>query len=200
MPFDEKEWLAGPAASRPPTGEAGFSTLERVGARPTAEVNGMWGGYTGPGHKTIVPAEAHAKVSFRLVADQRPEDVGPQVRAWVEANLPDGHRRPRCTPRPAASSPVRQRPRLAGHGRPARARSPRPGTASPATCCTSGRAAAGRRPTWSTCSVRRCCSSAPGCPTDRIHSPNERVLLSMLYRGAEAAAHLWRELGQVQLR
>ncbi|MCW2510645.1 MAG: Beta-Ala-His dipeptidase, partial [Modestobacter sp.] len=86
VPFDEAAWLAGPAASRVATGEAGFSTLERVGARPTAEVNGMWGGYTGPGHKTIVPAEAHAKVTFRLVADQLPADLGDQVRAWVEAN------------------------------------------------------------------------------------------------------------------
>ncbi|MCU1618976.1 MAG: Beta-Ala-His dipeptidase, partial [Modestobacter sp.] len=90
VPFDEAAWLAGPAASRVATGEAGFSTLERVGARPTAEVNGMWGGYTGPGHKTIIPAEAHAKLTFRLVADQRPEDVAGQVRAWVEANLPAG--------------------------------------------------------------------------------------------------------------
>jgi acetylornithine deacetylase/succinyl-diaminopimelate desuccinylase-like protein len=79
VPFDEEAWLAGPAASRAAAGEEGFSTLERVGARPTAEVNGMWGGYTGPGHKTIIPAEAHAKLTFRLVSDQRPEDVGPLV-------------------------------------------------------------------------------------------------------------------------
>src|SRR5215211_7167987 len=90
VPFDEQAWLAGPAASRATYGEAGFSTLERTGARPTAEVNGMWGGYTGPGHKTIIPAEAHAKITFRLVADQRPEDVGPQFRAWVEAHVPEG--------------------------------------------------------------------------------------------------------------
>src|SRR3712207_4620690 len=90
LPFDEQEWLAGPAASRAATGEAGFSTLERIGARPTAEVNGMWGGYTGPGHKTIIPTEGHAKLTFRLVADQRPEDVPGQVRAWVDANLPPG--------------------------------------------------------------------------------------------------------------
>src|SRR3954467_12048823 len=90
VPFDEQKWLAGPAASRIATGEAGFSTPERIGARPTGEVNGMWGGYTGPGHKTIIPAEAHAKVTFRLVADQRPADLGGQVRAWVAANTPPG--------------------------------------------------------------------------------------------------------------
>ena len=90
VPFDEQAWLAGPAAGSAAHGEAGFSTLERTGARPTAEVNGMWGGYQGPGHKTIVPAEAHAKISFRLVADQDPADVADQVRAWVGRRLPEG--------------------------------------------------------------------------------------------------------------
>ncbi len=90
LPFDEQAWLAGPAAGSAAYGEAGFSTLERTGARPTAEVNGMWGGYQGPGSKTIVPAEAHAKISFRLVADQAPEDIADQVRAWVDQRLPEG--------------------------------------------------------------------------------------------------------------
>src|SRR3712207_1656270 len=86
VPFDEAAWLAGPAASRATYGEAGFSTLERTGARPTAEVSGMWGGYTGPGHKTIIPAEARAKVTFRLVSDQRPGDVGPLDRKSTRLN------------------------------------------------------------------------------------------------------------------
>src|SRR3712207_1430106 len=90
VPFDERKGLAGPAASRETTGEAGFSTQERIGARPTAEVNGLWGGYQGPGHKTIIPAEAHAKLTFRLVADQRPEDIGLMVQSWVDAHLPPG--------------------------------------------------------------------------------------------------------------
>jgi len=54
-------------------GESGYSVLERIWARPTAEVNGMWGGYTGVGTKTIIPATAHAKLSFRLVPDQNPD-------------------------------------------------------------------------------------------------------------------------------
>jgi len=65
LPFDEAAFLAGPAASRAATGEIGYTTLERIWGRPTAEINGFWGGYTGPGHKTIVPSDAHAKVSFR---------------------------------------------------------------------------------------------------------------------------------------
>jgi acetylornithine deacetylase/succinyl-diaminopimelate desuccinylase-like protein len=72
LPFDEKEWLATAGNSQVAAGEDGFSTLERVWVRPTAEVNGMWGGHTGAGPKTIVPQEAHAKVSFRLVDEQRP--------------------------------------------------------------------------------------------------------------------------------
>ncbi|RBY91823.1 peptidase M20 [Blastococcus sp. TBT05-19] len=192
VPFDEQAWLAGPAASRATFGEAGFSTLERTGARPTAEVNGMWGGYTGPGHKTIIPAEAHAKVTFRLVSDQVPADVGPRLKAWVEANVPAGIEAEVHTPpggvAPCASdldSPHMDA-LLAAIGQafdtdPADVLLTREGGSGPEA------AIAGEL-------------AAPllflgiGLPTDRIHSPNERVLLPMLTRGAEAAAHLWREL------
>ena len=76
LPFDEKHWLAEAGESGAAYGEQGYTTLERIWARPTAEVNGMRGGHTGPGSKTIIPKAAHAKVSFRLVADQDPADVG----------------------------------------------------------------------------------------------------------------------------
>src|SRR5262249_46227679 len=56
-------------------GEDGYPALEREWGRPTAEINGMVGGYTGPGAKTVIPSSASAKVSFRLVADQAPEDI-----------------------------------------------------------------------------------------------------------------------------
>ena len=72
LPFEEKAWLTDAGHSLVTWGEEGYSTLERVWARPTAEVNGMWGGHTGPGPKTIVPRQAHAKLSFRLVANQDP--------------------------------------------------------------------------------------------------------------------------------
>src|SRR5262249_62177831 len=61
-----------------------------IWARPRAEVNGMWGGHTGPGGKTIVPREAHAKISFRLVAQQEPAEVLAGVRAYVAEHTPPG--------------------------------------------------------------------------------------------------------------
>ena len=196
VPFDEKAWLAGPAASRITTGEAGYTTLERIGARPTAEVNGMWGGYTGPGHKTIIPAEAHAKMTFRLVADQRPEDVADQVRAWVEANLPEGIEAEVHTPpggvAPSASdldSPWMYA-LLSAIGQAF--------DTDPDAVLFTREGGSGPEADLVEVLGAPLLFLGVALPTDRIHSPNERVLLPMLYRGAEAAAHLWRELGSVK--
>src|SRR5689334_21499575 len=86
LPFDEAKYLAQVGA--PETfGEAGYSTLERQWTRPTLEVNGMWGGYTGPGHKTVIPSEAHAKLTCRLVPDQDPEEIVALVKRHLEARV-----------------------------------------------------------------------------------------------------------------
>jgi acetylornithine deacetylase/succinyl-diaminopimelate desuccinylase-like protein len=71
VPYGETELLAETGATAV-WGEKGYSVTERVGARPTLEINGMWGGFTGDGFKTVIPYEAHAKVSCRLVPDQDP--------------------------------------------------------------------------------------------------------------------------------
>ena len=196
VPFDEQAWLAGPAASRLATGEEGFSTLERIGARPTAEVNGMWGGYQGPGHKTIIPAEAHAKLSFRLVADQRPEDVAAQVRAWVEANLPEGIEAEVHAP-PAGVAPAASD--LDSPWMDALLRAIAQGWDSePDRVLFLKEGGSGPEADLVEILGAPLIFLGVGLPTDRIHSPDERVLLSQLHRGAEATAHLWRELAAVR--
>jgi len=189
LPFDEQEWMSGPAQSSGLTGEAGFSTLERIWARPTAEVNGMWGGYTGPGQKTIIPSSAHAKVSFRLVAGQQPEQVQVALTAYVQGAVPAGIRaevefdgpgvRPCLTPldAPALQAVVRAMQRAFG---------------TEVLFTREG----GSGPEADLAEVL----GAPvlflgvGLPDDRIHAPNERVVVPMLLTGARAAAYLWDEL------
>ncbi len=85
--FDEKAFL-GDIGLKVPAGEKGYSTLEQIWSRPTAEVNGIVGGYTGEGAKTVIPAKASAKVSFRLVGDQDPDAIRKNFRAFVQARLP----------------------------------------------------------------------------------------------------------------
>jgi acetylornithine deacetylase/succinyl-diaminopimelate desuccinylase-like protein len=73
-------------------GEAGYSAIEREWARPTAEINGIVGGYTGKGAKTVIPSHASAKVSFRLVADQDPREITARFFAWLDERTPPGCR------------------------------------------------------------------------------------------------------------
>lgn len=87
LPFDEAAWLRSVGVEVPRT-EAGYSVLEAIWARPTLDVNGIWGGYQGEGAKTVLPALAGAKISMRLVPDQRPREVVRQLRAYFEANVP----------------------------------------------------------------------------------------------------------------
>jgi acetylornithine deacetylase/succinyl-diaminopimelate desuccinylase-like protein len=87
--FDERAFL-GTIGLDTPTGERGYSALERLWARPTADVNGIWGGYTGIGSKTVIASEASAKVSFRLVPNQDPDEVMQQFRRFVADRLPSG--------------------------------------------------------------------------------------------------------------
>jgi len=189
LPFDEQAWLADAGHSGATAGEVGFSTLERIWARPTAEVNGMWGGHTGPGGKTIVPAGAHAKLSFRLVADQQPAAVIAGLRRYVRDHTPPG------ITATVTSHGQGVRPCFASPGLPAVA---------------AGRRALQRAFNASVLFTREGGSGpeadlaeilrAPlvfvgvGLDADRIHAPNERVELALLLKGAEAAAYLWDEL------
>ena len=81
--------LLGPIGLSQVSGERGYTAIEATWARPTAEVNGIHGGYTGAGFKTVIPAKASAKVSFRLVGDQDPVRVRESFRAHCRALLPE---------------------------------------------------------------------------------------------------------------
>ena len=89
LPFDEKAFEADLDVNGV-TGEAGYSTLERRWARPTFDINGMTSGYQGEGAKTVLPASASAKFSFRLVPNQDPHEVAASLRKFLEPMVPPG--------------------------------------------------------------------------------------------------------------
>ena len=87
LPWKESEFrktVGAPALC----GEKGFTTVERLWTRPTLELNGIWGGYTGEGSKTVIPAKAFAKISTRLVPNQKPEKIAGQVERHIRKLLP----------------------------------------------------------------------------------------------------------------
>lgn len=102
LPFDEAEYLKNEVGSTELTGETMFSVFERTWARPTFEVHGIAGGFTGVGAKTVIPAKAVAKVSIRLVPRQNPEQIIAAVREFVKHNTPAGIR---CEVRVLSSGP-----------------------------------------------------------------------------------------------
>lgn len=87
LPWKEQEFRK-TVGSLDLCGEEGFSTLERIWCRPTLELNGIWGGYTGSGAKTVIPAKAYAKISTRLVPDQDPEKIARLVEGRIRHLLP----------------------------------------------------------------------------------------------------------------
>ena len=87
--FDHGAFL-GDVGLRVPAGEQDRTPLEMIWSRPTCDVNGIWGGYTGDGFKTVLPSQASAKVSFRLVGKQDPYAIQKAFRSYVESRLPEG--------------------------------------------------------------------------------------------------------------
>src|SRR5277367_4026492 len=90
LPFDEEHYRLTEVGSSRLTGEPGYSVLERTWARPSLDVHGMPGGFTGTGAKTVIPAKAVAKVSMRLVPDQTPAEAFAQYKSFVESLCPFG--------------------------------------------------------------------------------------------------------------
>jgi acetylornithine deacetylase/succinyl-diaminopimelate desuccinylase-like protein len=191
LPFDEAEWLATAGGSRAAYGEEGYTTLERVWARPTAEINGMWGGHTGPGGKTIVPREAHAKVSFRLVAGQDPQAVQQAFETYVAEHSPPG---------------IKAEVHITGAGvRPCFSPIDSPGVlaARKAMERVFGKEVlftreGGSGPEADLADILEAplVFVAVGLDEDRIHAPNEKVEMPLLLKGAEVAAYLWDEFAE----
>jgi acetylornithine deacetylase/succinyl-diaminopimelate desuccinylase-like protein len=189
LPFDEVEYLA-TSTAKALAGEAGWSTLERTGVRPTAEINGMTSGYTGAGHKTIVPSTASAKFSFRLVPNQPIEAITSAFRSWLTAQIPPGISVSLDFIGPGV------RPFLTPLGDPMLAAVVR------AMAAVFDREVlftreGGSGPEADLAEVL----DAPliflgfGLPDDRIHAPNEKADVPLLLKGAEAVALLWSDLG-----
>lgn len=190
LPFDEQKWLAhNGGGAQALAGEPGYTTLERIWVRPTAEINGLSSGYTGPGLKTIIPATATAKLSFRLVPDQLPEKVADGLREFVAKHTPAGVRAEisfrgegvppyAISPDDPANATVKEAMELA-FDQPVRFA--RAGGSGPAAVLQA----------WLGVPLVYLGATLPD---DRVHAPNERVVVPLLLKGAEAAAHLWRML------
>ncbi|HWD48013.1 MAG TPA: dipeptidase, partial [Actinomycetota bacterium] len=192
LPFDPEQFKAVTGVGDLP-GEAGFSPLERMSGRPTADINGIWGGFTGVGTKTIIPATAHAKVSFRLVADQEPARLEPLFERWVRERVP---------------AHVEVSVRAFGGVKPALTPLDHPGNRAAAEAVAR---AFGKRPLFTReggSGPERALSDALGAacvylgvmlPSDRVHAPNERLLLANYYRGVRAAAYAFEEFAKPEV-
>lgn len=173
------------------TGEEGYTPLERLWARPTLDVNGLWGGFSGEGAKTVIPASAGAKISCRLVPDQDPATIAQLVRAQLERLAPPGVRvrvkdlhggRPVVTPLDHPALRVAARAIERGFGQ-----SPlfiREGGSIPFVA------------TLQEELQLPCVLLGVGRPDDNTHAPNEFFQLSSFYAGIRTVAYLWDELAR----
>lgn len=172
-------------------GEKGFTAMEREWGRPTAEINGIVGGYTGPGAKTVIPAKASAKVSFRLVADQSPEKITKAFFKWCKDRTPPGCRWELIDHHggPGVTVPI-DSPHLASAGR-----AIKKATGKAPALIKSG----GSIPVAGMLKKRLGIDTifmGFGLDDDRVHSPNEKFELDCYRAGARAHAAFLCELAQ----
>lgn len=191
LPFDEDRHRSGVGAPEL-FGEQGYTTLERAWARPTCDINGIKAGYQGRGAKTVLPARASAKVSMRLVPDQRPDDIAEKFREFIAANAPRGVT---ATVRAVHGTAA---VRLSPHG-------PFMDAAAAAQEDVWGRPPVLVREGGSIPIVATFAEvlNAPvlmmgfGLPDDGLHSPNEKINISQFYGGIRTIVRLLDRLGQM---
>ena len=190
LPFREADFLMKEVGATSLTGESGHSVLERIWARPTFEVHGIAGGFTGAGAKTVIPSKATAKVSFRLVPNQNPEKILKSFRDFLERNAPQGIRielRVLSAGPAVMVNPDHHAIRVA-----ARAFSEMLGK--PTVFTRSG----GSIPVVGDFAKYLGIPSILmgfGLPDDGLHSPNEKYRLQNYYQGIMTIAHFFEELG-----
>jgi len=190
IPFDEAQFRkdAGVSATG---GEAGYTIVEQIGARPTLDIHGIIGGYTGPGAKTIIPSRVAAKVSMRLVPDQDPDEIADLFAAEVKRLAPPTVRvnvRRYHTSAPAIVD--RSTPALR-----AAARALETAFGRPVLFARDG----GSIPVVT--DFARCLGAPTvlmgfGLPDDNIHAPNEKFALAQFFGGVRAIIHFLGALGE----
>jgi acetylornithine deacetylase/succinyl-diaminopimelate desuccinylase-like protein len=170
-------------------GEPGYSVLERRWARPTLDVHGIVGGFTGAGAKTVIPARARAKVSLRLVANQEPASVLAALREAVAALATPGTRAEVIML--SCAAPVRMATDHPGVEALRRAFVAAYGTG-PVLVREGGSVPVATD--FQEALDTRMLVTGFGLPDDALHSPNERMSLDQYHRAVETAIHLWHEL------
>ncbi|MEL6539608.1 MAG: dipeptidase [Bacteroidota bacterium] len=192
MPFDLDHYQQG-IETEAITGEVGYSTVERTGIRPALDVNGIWGGYTGHGPKSIIPAEAHAKLSIRLAPCQEVAQVTAQFKSYLTSLTPHGmqlsmqvHQGDNAVvfdsqaPAVAAASKAFE---TIWHKRPIFTRE---GASIPILAAFQ--------------QTLRCNNIAMmgfGLESDAIHAPNEHFVLSHFYKGIETVVTFYQEFAKL---
>jgi acetylornithine deacetylase/succinyl-diaminopimelate desuccinylase-like protein len=192
LPFNEKKYRQELGAPKL-FGETGYSTLERVWARPTFEVNGLLSGFTGEGAKTVLPAVAMAKVSMRLVPNQDPNKIGDLFEAYVQ----------KVTPKTVELKITRMhggKPWMTAFDNPfvqAAGRAIEQGFGQRPVFNREG----GSIPVVSTFQEELglpCVLFGIGLPDENAHAPDEKLDLGNFHNGVIASAYLYREIGQLK--
>jgi acetylornithine deacetylase/succinyl-diaminopimelate desuccinylase-like protein len=190
LPWREAKYAKG-LGVRQLYGEKGYTTLERLWARPTLDCNGVWGGYTGEGAKTVIPSRAAAKISMRLVPDQRPEKITRAFEKFVKKIAPKS---------------VQVNVRCLTLGEPALIPIDSPGVKAAMAALEKG---FGKKPLY-----QREGGSIPvvtlfkkilgmdtvllgfGLPDENAHAPDEFINLENFFGGMKTTAHFYKELAQ----